>query len=121
MKESVPAWVSNFGVQPLAVEDVRVSSADGHRAVFFKLSRFADAIRHEATSEPARIRLELAGPAVGADMPEERVVTADDVVRAVRISRSGGTVRITLELDGETPPDYSVREMADWIMVRLFD
>ncbi len=117
----MPAWVSNFGVQPLAVEDVRVSSADGHRAVLLKLSRFADAIRHEATREPARIRLELAGPAVGADMPEERVVTADDVVHAVRISRSGGTVRIILELDGEDPPDYTVQEMADWIMVRLLD
>ena len=114
-----PPWVANLDVAPLAVESVDARASEGYHAVFIKLSRFPDSVSSSATKDPARIHLELTGPATGEDLPEERLVMADALVDAVRISRNNGKIHITLELHANEVPRYQVNEMADWIKVRL--
>jgi len=113
-----PPWLSSLEAAPLAVENVSVSSSQGYHAIFFKLSRFPDKVSDSVGANPARIHLELAGPAGGKDLPEERIMLADSFVHAVRMSRTNGNVHITMEVEGNEAPYVSVHEMADWVMVR---
>jgi hypothetical protein len=103
---------------PLDVQELDVASADSARGVFIKLSRIPDGVEHHALSSPASIVLDIKGP-TGTDAPEEILPGRDALVSRVRISRYQGVLRVTLDLERDTPPAYSVHMMADWIMVRL--
>lgn len=103
---------------PLDVQDYRIVSVDGHRGVFLKLSRFPDAIDDRAETNPPRVILEIKGP-TGEEAPEEELPGRDTLVSRVRVARSFGVLRVTLELQGSDVPPYSVHRMADWVMLRL--
>jgi hypothetical protein len=103
---------------PLEVRDFEVVQADGTRGVLIKLSRLPDGVRHHAENAPARIVLEVKGPTRD-EAPEEAFPSEDALVSSLRVSRQLGTLRVTLDLRGETAPAYSVHPMADWILIRL--
>ncbi len=103
---------------PLDVQEFEVVNADGHRAVFLKLSRLPDAVEHRGESDPARIILEIKGP-TGEEVPETVFPGRDTLLARVRMSRSFGVLRVALDLQGDDPPRYSVQTMADWIMIRF--
>jgi hypothetical protein len=106
-------------VVPLAVQSYDVSTADGERGVFFKLSRVPDGIQERHTSDPARIILDVAGPATGPDIAPQSFPGTDTVVSQIQMSRIRGQLHIVLDLAMADLPKYSVRQMADWIVVRI--
>ncbi len=106
-------------VVPLAVQSYDVNTADGERGVFFKFSRVPDGVTEHHTSDPARIILDVAGPATGDDIPPQWFPGTDTMVSQIQMSRTRGQVHIVVELSAADPPKYSVHQMADWIVVRL--
>jgi hypothetical protein len=116
--EVPPPWVAQYTGQPIAVQAIDVSESDGYEAVFIKLSRIPDQINDTFLADPAEIQIDAVGP-VGEDQLEQRVTTASSLAPAVRFSRTGGMMRIVVELATGTVPYYSVHQMADWLMVRL--
>lgn len=106
------------GQAPVALQNLRVDTVDGHRAVFLHLSRVPTAVRNSSSSNPARITVRVWGPN-GEDLPAKVLPEIDPQISKVRISRQQGILRIELDMKGTTPPPYSVHEMADWIMIRL--
>ena len=103
------------------LRDLQVATAGGHRAVLLQLTRLPTLIRHSSSSEPGRITIQAWGPTGDTDLPERILPQADPVVREVRVSRSGGELRVIIELNQQDPPPHRVHEMSDWIMVRFTD
>jgi hypothetical protein len=103
---------------PVGLRNLQVATADGHRAVLLRLSRAPTLVRHSSAGRPARIMIQAWGP-LGDDMPERTLSEQDPQITQVRVSRSSGALSIILDLQGDEPPQYSVHEMGDWIMVRF--
>jgi hypothetical protein len=104
---------------PLAVQSFSVSTSEGRRGVFLKLSRIPERVTSHDESEPARIVIDAEGPAEGADMPVQTFAGGDTLVSQLHVSRTGGDLRMVLELSSVEVPLYSVHQMADWVMVRF--
>jgi len=103
---------------PLDIQGFQVVNADGHKSVFFKLSRLPDGVESYGESDPARIVIDIKGP-TGQEVPEQFFPGKDNFVSYVRISSRYGAVRIVLDLQAANPPPFTVLPMADWLMVRL--
>lgn len=103
---------------PLDVQKFQIAPTEGRRGVFLRLSRLPYGVEHRSASNPARIIIDVAGPA-GEEGPEEVIPGDEVVVNELRILRQYGSLRITLGLPGSEPPEYSVHRMADWIMIRI--
>ncbi|MCX8071076.1 MAG: AMIN domain-containing protein [Candidatus Binatia bacterium] len=115
---------SNVGAvaaSPLLLRQVQVVSGaeQGGKAVILRLSRAPDVVRHEGKARPARVVIEASAVNAGEDLPERTIPQADPDLKGVRVLRKGGVLRVTLELSRDEPPPYSVREMADWILIQL--
>jgi hypothetical protein len=104
---------------PVNLRSLQIQNVDGHRAVLLRLSRLPTLVRHTYASKPGRISVEAWGPAGDSDLPERSLDQTDAEISGVRVSRSQGALRIILDFRGDDPPQYTVHEMADWIMVRL--
>lgn len=119
-RKSGPAeWLSRVQRPPLDVTEIEATASNNVHAIFLRLSRFPDRIEHEAKGDPPRIELRLVGPASDGDAPEKTLVPSSAVVRSVRVSRKDGILRVLLELGGNELPEYTIHEMADWLMVRM--
>lgn len=103
---------------PLDVRDANVSRADGQHAVFLKLTRVPDQINDRIERDPLRIVVEILGPTGGEDL--ERVLSGGDglISRIIAVPEAS-RILVEIELNGTSKPDYEVRGMADWIMVRI--
>ena len=87
-------------------------------AVLLRLSRPPTLIRHSSSKNPAQITVQAWGPA-GEDLPERALPQFDAQITQVRVWRKEGALNIVLDLQGNDPPEYTVHEMADWIMIRF--
>jgi hypothetical protein len=103
---------------PLEVREFEVVGVDEHRGLFIKLSRLPDSVSHHVEYDPASIVLEIGGP-TGGESPEESFPGHDGLVQRLRITRTFGGLRVAIDLQGGEVPDYSVHQLADYIMVRL--
>jgi hypothetical protein len=106
---------------PVNLRDLQVATSGGHRAVLLQLTRLPTLIRHSSSSEPARITIQAWGPEGDSDLPERILPQADPLVSQVRVSRTGGELRVIIEMNQMDPPPHRVHEMSDWIMVRFTD
>lgn len=106
------------GQVPVSLRNLQITSVDGHRAVLLRLSGLPTLVRHSSASHPGRILIQAWG-AAGEDLPERRLPEIDTQISQVRVSRHQGALNVILDFHADTPPVYSVREMADWIMVRF--
>jgi hypothetical protein len=114
------AWSGDASAKPLLLRQLQVLPTDnGMRAVLLRLSRPPEGVRHSAGSRPARLIIEAIAPNSGGDLPERQMPQESAELKAVRVARKNGVLKIVLEFSGDDPPPYSVREMADWILVRL--
>ncbi|MBI3786036.1 MAG: hypothetical protein HY270_21815 [Deltaproteobacteria bacterium] len=104
---------------PVNLRSLQIQNVDGHRAVLLRLSRLPTLVRHSYAGKPGRISVEAWGPTGASDLPERSLDQTDDEISGVRVSRSQGALRIILDFRADNPPQYTVHEMADWIMVRL--
>ncbi len=104
---------------PVDVRDIQLATVEGHKAVLLRLTRVPSMVRASSSQRPAQIQVQAWGPTGGVDLPERGYPQADAYVPEIRVSRKGGELRIVLQLAGDAPPQYTVHEMADWIMVRL--
>ena len=112
------ARAANLG-DPLDLREFEVVSAEGgFRGVFLKLSRLPTAVTHTSQSDPGRIVLDIQGP-TGTESGEEVFPGGDSLVTHVQVIRQLGLLRIVLELQSDSPPEYTVFPMADWVMIRL--
>lgn len=106
---------------PVNLRDLQVAISGGHRAVLLQLTRLPTLIRHSSSSEPGRITIQAWGPEGDTDLPERILPQSDPIVSQVRVSRTGGELRVIIELNQQDPPPHRVHEMSDWIMVRFTD
>jgi hypothetical protein len=114
-----PTWLSNLPVAPLEILEYRATEAEGEHALFMRLSRFPDRLTYGEVEQPPEIVLQMDGPSVGEDLPEERVVIPDALIPAVRVSRKAGTLTVVLEIAAPELQPYRVLEAADWVTVRV--
>jgi hypothetical protein len=117
-KLAAPAPTPSGDQAPVGLRNLEIATVDGHRAVLLRLSRAPSQVRHSSSSKPAQIVVQVWGP-VGEDLPERSIPQFDPQVSEVRVSRKDGGLRVVLELLGDNPPEYSLHEMADWIMIRF--
>lgn len=103
----------------VTLRNLQIESVDGQRAVLLRLSRLPTRVLHSSATAPARITVQLSGPAGEGDLAEQALPQTDSQISQVRVEREAGELRVTLDLRGDAPPPYSVHEMADWIMIRL--
>lgn len=92
---------------------------EGHEALLLRLSRPGGGIRHALSKDGSEIRVEVLGAGEGEALPEREVEQVDSRIRAVRIARKYGVLRVTVELRARPPAGYEVQEMADWVLIRL--
>src|SRR5574341_1803410 len=104
---------------PVGLRNLQIATVQGHRAVLMRLSRLPTLVRYSDSRKPARIIVQAWGPPGDSDLPERDVSQFDALISQVRVSRRDGELRVTLDLNGDEPPPYSVHEMGDWIMVRF--
>ncbi len=104
---------------PVNLRDLQVATSNGHRAILLQLTRLPTLVRYSSSSDPARITVQAWGPEGDTDLPERVLPQSDTVVRQVMVSRTGGELRVVIELNQQQPPPHRVHEMADWIMVRF--
>lgn len=123
------AWLDQRGrttqagnaLPPLLLRQVQVIGDDssGSRTVLLRFSRPPEVIRHEGKDRPARVVIEAGAPDAGEDFAERTMPQADREVKGVRVARKGGVLRVTVELARDGVPPYTLREMADWVLIRL--
>ena len=104
---------------PVTLRNLQIETANGHRAVLLRLSRLPTQVRYSSSSRPARIAIQAWGPAGDEDLPERALAQIDPQITQVRVSRRAGGLNVVFDLQGDQPPEYTVHEMADWIMVRF--
>jgi hypothetical protein len=104
---------------PVALRNLEITSADGHRAVLLRLSRLPTLVRESSSKRPARITVQAWGPPGDADLPERDLPQIDPLVTDVRVSRTSGALNVVIDLKGDEPPPYTMHQMADWIMIRF--
>jgi hypothetical protein len=117
-KLGMPSATPSGDQAPVGLRNLQMATADGHRAVLLRLSRVPTLVRHSSAGRPARIMVQAWGP-LGDDLPEKALAEQDPQITQVRVSRSSGALSIILDLQGDNPPQYTVHQMADWIMVRF--
>lgn len=105
--------------EAITLRDVQVEAADSHRAVLVHLSQAPSQVRYGDTRRPASITIEAWGPPGDFNLPERTLAQVDSLISQVRVSRSDGCLRVTIDLQSNELPPYSVHEMADWVMVRI--
>lgn len=103
---------------PLDVREYRVARSTSGQGIFIKLSRLPDAIDHHLVSRPPSIVLDIKGP-TGPDTGGEESLEAESPLSRIRITRHPNVLRVSLDLDADEAPQYSVHLLADWIMIRL--
>ena len=103
---------------PLNLVEFNVAGTSQGRGVFLKLSRLPDSLTHRWESNPPRIILEIAGP-TGEESAPEVIPAGDDLVTRLEVSRTFGVLRIIIDLRSQEVPEYTVHQMADYVMVRL--
>ncbi len=112
--ESIPGYSV-----PLDLREFEVATTDGgYRGVFLKLSRLPTSVQATSQSDPARIIVDIQGP-TGTESPEEVFPGGDTLVTHVAVSRQLGWLRVILDLQSDTAPEYAVYPMADWVVVRI--
>jgi len=116
---SAPTAAPSGDLAPVALRNFEVTAVDGHRAVLLRLSRLPTLVRQSSSNRPARITVQAWGPEGDSDLPERDLPQADPFIEDVRVSRKSGALTVVIELKGDEPPDYTVHEMADWIMIRF--
>lgn len=104
---------------PVALRNLEISTADGHRAVLLRLSRLPTMVRQTSSNRPARITVQAWGPPGDTDLPERDLPQIDSQISDVRVSRTSGALNVVIELKGDEPPPYTMHQMADWIMIRF--
>ena len=104
---------------PVDLRDLQIETVDGHRAVLLRLSRLPTLVRSDSSSRPGRISIQAWGPAGDRDLPERSLPQSDPDIEMVRVSRARGGLNIVLDFRSTEPPDYTVHQMADWVMIRL--
>jgi hypothetical protein len=114
-----PPWLQDVPVAPLEIVEYRVAQAEGDRALFLRVSRFPDKLTYQPLEQPPELVLRLDGPAVGEDVPEERVVLNDGLMTALRVSRAAGILTVVVEFAAPELPNFKITEAADWITVRV--
>jgi len=105
--------------EAITLRDVQVEAADGHRAVLLHLSQIPSQVRYGETDRPASVTVEAWGPPGDFNLPERILPQTDALISQVRVSRRDGCLRVTIDMQSEEPPPYSVHQMADWVMVRV--
>jgi hypothetical protein len=103
---------------PLSLVEFNVAGTEQGRGVILKLSRLPDSLTHRWENNPARIIIDIAGP-TGEESPQEVFPAGDDLVTRLEVSRTFGYLRIIIDLRTEQVPEYTVHQMADYVMVRL--
>jgi hypothetical protein len=119
VEDSVPPWIKDMPVVPLEVMEYRATEAEGEHALFMRISRFPDRLSYAPVEEPPEVVIQMDGPAVGEDLPEERIVIPDALMPAVRVSRTAGALTVVIEVAAAEMPRYVVHEAADWVIVRM--
>ena len=114
-----PTAAPSGNAAPVTLRNFEVAVVDGHRAVLMRLSRPPTQLRESSSSRPARITVQAWGPPGDGDLPERDLAQIDPQIEAVRVSRKSGALNVVIHLKGDTPPPYSVHQMADWIMIRF--
>jgi hypothetical protein len=104
---------------PVTLRNLQIETVDGHRAVLLRLSRIPTLVRHSSSSDPARITIQAWGPPGDQDLEERNLAQIDPQITQVRVSRRAGALNVVFDLQGNHPPQYTVHEMADWIMIRF--
>jgi hypothetical protein len=104
---------------PVTLRNLQIESIDGHRAVLLRLSRLPTMVRHSSSRRPAQITVQAWGPVGEGDLAERVLPQLDAQIAQVRVSRRDGGLTIVLDFHGDDPPQYSIHQMADWIMVRF--
>ena len=104
---------------PVTLRNLQIESIDGHRAVLLRLSRLPTMVRHSSSRRPAQITVQAWGPVGEGDIAERVLPQLDAQIAQVRVSRHDGGLTIVLDFHGDSPPQYSINQMADWIMVRF--
>ena len=101
---------------PVSLRDLQIQTADNHRAILLRLSRPPTLVRH--SSEKKRITIEAWGPIGDGDQAWRTLEQSDPQITAVHVSRTRGALSVVVDFR-EDSPDYTLHEMADWIMVRF--
>lgn len=104
---------------PVALRNLEITTADGHRAVLLRLSRLPTSVRQSSSNRPARITVQAWGPPGDADLAERDLPQIDPQITDVRVSRTSGALNVVIDLKGDEPPPYTMHQMADWIMIRF--
>ncbi|MCK6555639.1 hypothetical protein L6Q96_13830 [Candidatus Binatia bacterium] len=105
--------------EAITLRDVQVEAAGAHRAVLLHLSQTPSQVRYGDSRRPASITIEAWGPPGNFDLPERTLPQVDDLVSQVRVSREEGCLKVTIDMQADELPQYTVHEMADWVMIRV--
>jgi hypothetical protein len=116
--EQLPASAFDELSVPLSLLEFNVVGTRDARGLILKLSRLPDSLTYRTEENPARIILEIAGP-TGEESGEEALPGGDSLVTRLIVSRTFGILRVAIDLYSNRVPEYSVHQMADYVMVRL--
>ncbi len=88
-----------------------------HRLVF-DLSRVPDSVKHFRLPKPPRLVLDIAGPHKPAHTVD-RYPIDDPIVQGVRVGHYSGRMRLVVDLRGEPPETYTVKEEGNALVVYM--
>jgi hypothetical protein len=116
--EPLPASTFSELSVPLDLVEFNVVGTQSIRGLILKLSRLPDGLAYHAEENPPRIIIDISGP-TGEESPEQAFPGNDSLVTRLTVSRTYGVLRVAIDLYSEGLPEYTVHQMADYVMVRL--
>jgi len=87
--------------------------------VFAKLTRPPAAISHYTLTQPNRVVIDIAGAEGGGETTAQKFSVDNPVVSEIRVGRSEGKLRVTIELRGAALPTYTVNDLNDTVVAFL--
>ncbi|MCK6554436.1 type IV pilus secretin PilQ [Candidatus Binatia bacterium] len=101
---------------PIGVREIKLIDDNGQQGLFTKLSGPPAALTHFTMTQPPRVVIDIAGAAGVTAAPEATYAADNPVVESVRVAGRDGSIRLTVNLRGDTVPSYTVSDLNETVV-----
>jgi type IV pilus secretin PilQ/predicted competence protein len=117
--EAPAATAAPASAAALDVREVKLIDDNGQQGLFIKLTERPTSVTHLTLERPTRLVIDIRGGSGTASAAAQRFAVKNPLVNEIRVARSDGTIRVTLQVRGESVPNYTVSDLNETVVAFL--
>jgi type IV pilus secretin PilQ/predicted competence protein len=101
---------------PVDIREIKLIEDNGQQGLFVKLTGPPGAVSHYSLSQPNRVVIDVGGASTGGETSVQKFAVDNPVISEIRVGRHDGKIRMTIAVQAETIPAYTVNDLNDTIV-----